>query len=696
MISAPNPEILFVEFLFERLLYERVLARNSLEGCCIDPEAMADKFDYILHYYRLMGLKQTHKLRSEAIGNLGLNVLSGVVIFMTNMRGRYKVFPASVATSFVFGSESEDTYDYHIHSQHMSNKQIKEFKRDSAAKIPEDYQSEIDLLVRILKDNGLMSAGDCGEDLEKNLDVHNSLDDIDDGVYPEDRYITKLEELLLTKPAPKSPKRKDADAVKTTESTKALDAAAAYSSPEMPMTMAELSNLLRKTGYKSVEFTYRYLDMSCDINAPYTSFVDLRSELSCQITMAHPLGTHVQGLVQAYADVDDRLERLVYAAQQITDEHGRCKRFLSNYALTLMVIAFLQSYAILPRLQHHRKFQPAQMKAVSAGTPDQKQQSTKVKTNKNARKRQHRRLRDLSQITTLSGSTRYIDCRFDKSLAQNWSKHRKTDESVGELLEKFLDYFISEHDYTQHEVSPVDGTMDHPRNLIAPNSRSYMVSNTNSDISHSISSNKSNDSQSNVGNVKTSNTGKQTGLIVRDPFADDRNVTRLCSGWKLRATLQCFRRAHKTLTKCDDLDLADSDFDGDLFMGRGPTYNSDDYDDYTGSYDDPDDSSDLDDDDSLYGDGSDGCSDDIPFERRQWQVSRSKESKMPKAQSTSFLILAANLKDPASPVLLSQFSLSATDVANPMPSTTVFAGPPSAPAALPNKGPVSLADRAEK
>ena len=204
MLTSPNPERSFVEFLFERLLFELVLARNKPQGCCIDPAAISIEFDYILHYYAYLGLKLVHGRRVDAIRNLSLNTVSGVLIHMTNMRGggsgegqRYKIFPASLAETFEFGQETGEDYGDHVHCTHVSNKRIKEFRRDSGAKVPQEYRDEIELLVRILKENELISGNYNSALVEALLDLS---DEEDDGEYydtPEDVYVNRLEKARL-------------------------------------------------------------------------------------------------------------------------------------------------------------------------------------------------------------------------------------------------------------------------------------------------------------------------------------------------------------------------------------------------------------------------------------------------------------------------------------------------------------------
>ncbi|KAF9955674.1 hypothetical protein BGZ65_003246 [Modicella reniformis] len=708
MLSSPNPEGAFVDYLFERLLFERVLARNSLSGCCIDPEAMSDKFDYILHYYLHLGLKKAHNRRSEAIRNLNLNEIAGVVVYMTNMQGRYKIFSANLAQTFDFGQEHEDTYGDHIHCAQMSNKQIKDFRRDWAAKVPQEHQDEIELLVRILKENGLMSSQDCGRTLADKLNALVDDEDDEDRLYIDtlhDAYIAKLEnarlrpevrlqkeqnlitsiksltamdvivlsssakgvnisdcdiELLLVRPAPKN--REGISAPPTSMLGSLLSRAGVE-----PMTMSELSSLLKRSGYKSVEFSYRYFDTTCEINVPYTSFYDPRSELSCQIILnqSHPLGIPLRKLIQAYTNLDGRVERLVYATQQILSEHGRCKRFLSNYAITLMVIAFLQEKDILPKLQHHRE-RPSPDQASQTLQQQQVHPAVKLitkamsKNQKRAIARQHRRRRsqgtmksnsdvdisaailaDKVQVTNLAGSrSRLIDCHFDQAMTQSQVFDKSSISTVGDLLLEFLAYFGYTHDYADHEVSVVYGSLSHETSTMtadattdtSKSASTVTVSESSINVectvsemtvsqqgkSSSMDSASTNTSVSLTENPKEQNQPKRSYLIVRDPFVTDRNVTRLCSGWKLAATVACFRRAFHTLED-DDMDLFSSTEGSDMDDENEEDSMDNSSDDASDS--DEDDGMDVSEDSDAEDDGDDEDSMDNPS-RRGWRYRR--------------------------------------------------------------------------
>ncbi|KAF9162618.1 hypothetical protein BGX21_001563 [Mortierella sp. AD011] len=654
MLTSPNPQREFVEYLFERLLFERILACNHPDGCCIDPAAISNKFDFILEYYS-HGLKKVHDLRSEAIQNLGLHTTAGIVIHLTNMQGRYKVFPASLEATFEFSSEKEDEYGHHVQCRAMSNKQIKEFHRDYASKVSKEYRDEIELLVNILRANGLISPTGCGSELDKLSDDDKDEDEDDEHQVTEDRYVAKLEkargeaassargvnisdydvELLLVKPPQKPLPTKVLDSDINVSSPGAVEGSALKPGDKevaSVMTMSELSSILKKAGFKSAQHSYRYTDNSCEINVPYTSFYDHRSEFTCQITLNHPLGVPLRNLIQAYTDLDNRLEGLVYAIQQILTEHGRCYKFLSNYAIALMAIAYLQEEEILPKLQHHAvkdaaldcSNQSALQDQQKLGQSKQQKRShqhsqykpvtpTMSKNQKRANARQNRRIRNMASITnssasgfavdtvqvqTLSGATRNIDCRFDKVIATDRSFGKQNDSSVGDLLMGFLSYFVLEHEFrSDHEISvtealchqntPGDGTNATNRGL-STNVGTVNATNVASAKLPNEPENGSKPEQSALKSEgKPSSTPKPAGsasasaapnpkqknnhlcgLFVRDPFVTDRNTTKLCTGWKLKATRECFDKAFEALNGLGDGSLIDGfeaymDSDGD-------------------------------------------------------------------------------------------------------------------------------------
>ncbi|KAF9109081.1 hypothetical protein BGX27_008022 [Mortierella sp. AM989] len=676
MLTSPNPQREFVELLFERLLFERILACGRPNGCCIDPEAMSDKFEFILEYYS-HGLRKVHSLRFEVIRNLGLHTTVGVVIHMTNMKGRYKIFPASLEATFQVESENDEEYGHHVRCQALSNKQTKDFNRDFASKVPEAYRDEVELLVSILKANKLISAKTCGKIEPDDLSDDDDDNDNEELRFAENRYVAKLEktrlrpevrlrkeqslitsiksltsmeivvlsssasganisdydiELLLINPTPSpSPTRAPGVSVDAPllEAAKNVGVKPEATGVASVMSTTELTNVLKKAGYKSVQQSLRYVDTSCDINVPYTTFYDHRSELTCQITLNHPLGVPLRDLIQAYVSFDSRLERLVYTIQQILTEHGRCKKFLSNYAITLMAIAFLQQKKILPKLQHHRMGEGAMSSSGHSAQQNQQQHShlkqnlqykpvtqTMSKNQKRANARQNRKLRNLADsaknsimdaraaaedvihVQTTVGTTQTIDCRFDKVMATNQSFDKQDKSTVGELLLDFLGYFVFEHDFrVDCEISIIDGSLGTMKSNGNPPKPATSTS-TNSKQRHLC------------------------GLLVTDPFVKDRNVTEPCTTWKIRSTFECFEKAFETL---NDGDLGD-----DPIASLINTYTSSDED-----YSDSDESSDSEDEGTD--DGTKGSA-RLRSQRRQQLKSQRQDRRLSLEKATSELI----------------------------------------------------------
>lgn len=354
----------------------------------------------------------------------------------------------------------------------------------------------------------------------------------------------------------------------------------------------------------------------------------------------------------------------MYAVQQIASEHGGYKRFLSNYAITLMVIAYLQEKNILPKLQHHRETLSPDQTPSAPHTPMQKtspqqQQNARPaakpavtsmsRNQKRAMARQNRRRRnqggnsghigsadveariaaDVVQVATLNGTrTKRIDCHFDKVMAQNKTFGKRCSSTVGDLLSGFLAYFGFLRNSTgYHEVSVVYGSLNHETNMTTTDTASNASTSTRTAPDNNVNTLSTPTSQRSTSSSKSvivadtsagskgskattekpeqqpANPHRFSGLIVRDPFVTDRNVAKLCSGWKLAATLACFRRAFMTLQD-EDLSSDDKSYLDDL--------------------DDMDDSSDVDSDDDSYDDEVDGDDEGSADDRkrRRWRYRR--------------------------------------------------------------------------
>ncbi|KAF9338633.1 hypothetical protein BGZ91_008336 [Linnemannia elongata] len=637
-MATPEPEhYSFVDLLFERLLFERVLLRNQTTGCCINPGALSMQLDLIGHYYTVIAMTPFQRLCGEAIHNRDFSTF-GILSYLNNHQKQqqqpFKIFPNSLAAKFELEIESD------------RSSKIKDFRRDYGNKVSKEQQKEVEFLVDMLDQNGLLRVPNC--DVEPKFLNRRSeqvpVDEIparhvenlkaahlctDARVLQEAsllnniKSITSLEpvllsssasginisdydvEIVLVTPEATSTSMNSAPSIKSEDETKSTTSATtttektSASKPSQAkagengteaLTMKALATLLTKAGYKSIQQLDRYFDPSSEINVDYLSFFDPRSDLTCQITLDHPLGIHVRDLLQDYTHIDTRVEPLIFVVQQTLDDFGRCRQYLSNYSIALMTIAFLQTKNILPLLQRHvvqtspsasssqstalRVASPSiASKSASSCQPNDERKSglpefdeanhprkgqqehrpaarkSQIKNHKRKdKKRIHREKNSPAatiQVKTTSGGTRLVDCRYDKTLAHTRPYDSKaTRETVAELLVDFMDYFGFSHGSTECEISIISGS-------------------TTSPVSSTVSASGSQPVQDRVSKDVSS------CLVVRDPFVTDRNVTWLCSRWRLSHCESMFMRAFMFLEGAgvesedefdDDSDEGDDEF----------------------------------------------------------------------------------------------------------------------------------------
>ncbi|KAG0295036.1 hypothetical protein BGZ96_012699 [Linnemannia gamsii] len=643
-MATPDPEhYAFVDLLFERLLFERVHARNQTTGCCINPTALEMQLNLIGYYYTAIAMSTFQRLCGEAIHNRDFSNW-GILSYLSNHQKQqqqpFKIFPNSLAAKFELEIESDRSSKVcdHIFCPWMSHKQIKDFRKDYASKVSKDHQREFEFLVDMLDQNGLLKTPNCDTEPEllsrtiekvpvaeipirhtENLKATHisSANGINISDYDVEIVLKAPETTNLSLDSKTSVKDKDGTNSNTSTSVTTGKKSAsklnqAKSEEGSLLTMKEIATLLTKAGYKSIQHLDRYFDPSSEINVDYLSFIDPRSDLTCQIALNHPLGIRVRDLLQDYANIDTRVEPLVFVVQKTLDDFGRCRLYLSNYAVALMTIAFLQTKTILPLLQRHlvvkspsassstqstpaatkpshssqstastsssrrlpRSQLPSQPESAQVDQPKKNQQTTnppaasksQIKNQKRKDKKRMHREENLSaateQVRTVSGGIRMVDCRYDRALAQTRPFDNKTTrETVAELLIDFMDYFGFSHRSTQCEISIISG------------STTSLVK-----IGGSASG-----SQSTQGTAVKEN---HPCLVVRDPFVVDRNVTWLCSQWRLAHCERMFMRAIMFLEgvgvksdEDDDEDDDESDMeDDDILEGIYAGYASD-YDD---------------------------------------------------------------------------------------------------------------------
>ncbi|KAF9431191.1 hypothetical protein BGZ76_000515 [Entomortierella beljakovae] len=584
MLAMPNPQRDFIELLFERLLFEETLSQSDSTSCCIDPTKISMIFHFIHTYYSELGLKEAHSYRENGIVNQSLHTPQGVRIFLSNFRDRFKLIPASFTATFDFGNEAEANPFDHVGCKPITGKQVKDFNKSFASIIEKDYRNEIDLLVDIVKANGLIEKKEHAT-RPSNTDEHIKAES-------KERYLSRLEkatqaerrkieqtlvediktltsmevivlssfarginisdhdlELLLVEP---SLEPSSSTIAKTEESSQSNDTC-----PKRVVTMPELINSLKLAGHRSVQIVSQYSDTSCDINASYARFYDKRSGRSCQITLENPLAVPLRDLIQAYASIDDRLEKLVYGLQQVTLEYGRCEMFLGNYAITLMAIAFMQKKKLLPKLQYREGTGPMGDQSRPHNQQYKPITSNMTVNQRKANARQNRRLRGLGitggrtsadnvteivQVPTQTGTPRGVDCHFQKYKPGDQPSIKRGTATADDLIPGFLHFFLHESDFiTGDQISIVDCPNTPNRaNFPEPMNRSAQRHNMNQRQSNTRGNPHS---RSRFGQVH-----RLVGLHVIDPFVVERNVTNSCTGWRLEATLVCFQKALNALS----------------------------------------------------------------------------------------------------------------------------------------------------
>ncbi|KAF8938202.1 Zinc finger, CCHC domain-containing protein [Dissophora ornata] len=176
------------------------------------------------------------------------------------------------------------------------------------------------------------------------------------------------------------------------------------------LTITYLVKVLRELGYRDVIAIP-------NAKVPVATFTDPRRNFSCDISINEPLGIENSKLIWTYQSIDSRVQTIWFTLKQIAKKYDilSAKRgFLSSYALTMMLITYLQSTEtpVLPCLQQ----QPAR-RMVQKGVDG-------------------------------------VNCTYDR----NWSNHqaaaRLNTSTAAELLLGFLSFFGNTFDYGLWEVNP--------------------------------------------------------------------------------------------------------------------------------------------------------------------------------------------------------------------------------------------------
>ncbi|KAF9585841.1 hypothetical protein BGW38_000477 [Lunasporangiospora selenospora] len=157
---------------------------------------------------------------------------------------------------------------------------------------------------------------------------------------------------------------------------------------------------------------------------PIVMFKDRSTGIHCDLSINEPLGIENTKLIEVYKDITPRFRPLWFALKAIAKRYrilSAKDRMLSSYALTMMLIAFLQSNVhppVLPRLQSgaHVLYMP---KKIIQGW----------------------------------------DCTFDNDPERHKAESARNTQSVGKLLIEFCRYFGNTFSYEQDEVDPRLGTI---------------------------------------------------------------------------------------------------------------------------------------------------------------------------------------------------------------------------------------------
>ncbi|KAG0318830.1 hypothetical protein BGZ97_003211 [Linnemannia gamsii] len=157
--------------------------------------------------------------------------------------------------------------------------------------------------------------------------------------------------------------------------------------------------------------------------------------IRCDMSINQPMGVFNSQLIHAYQRIDPRFLTIWFGLRTLADKHGilgGSTGYLSSYALTMMLIVFLQDVTtppILPKLQ---------------------QQSTD---------------RMISRM--IDG----YDCAFDKEPRNYTALAARNTKLAGQLLTEFCMYFGYTFNYATREVNPRLGVIRHRSVSPPPRSR---------------------------------------------------------------------------------------------------------------------------------------------------------------------------------------------------------------------------------
>ncbi|KAF9563049.1 hypothetical protein EC968_005013 [Mortierella alpina] len=153
---------------------------------------------------------------------------------------------------------------------------------------------------------------------------------------------------------------------------------------------------------------------------PIVTFWHRELDISCDISINQELSIHNSKLVKTYEAIDPRVQTIWFSLKHLAKKQGILSAkdgFLSSYALTMMLITYLQTRnpPVLPRLQ----VEPLEVR----------------------------------QLNFVDG----VDCSFDTNWRPYVAIAQQNKASAGELLVGFLRYFGHQFDYARMEIDPRRG-----------------------------------------------------------------------------------------------------------------------------------------------------------------------------------------------------------------------------------------------
>ncbi|KAG9069810.1 hypothetical protein KI688_009135 [Linnemannia hyalina] len=345
MTSSSSTELTFVDdiliaYLYERLVFEiTLLHQNTTEKTTktnrnnFIPMDLSSKFAYIAHYYLQLTLKDTSRQTGDTIlHRLKLNSLSGVINYIVSFRHRYQVIPEHIANDIWLDDEAigGDQLPECISVPVFQLKDIVDMRRKFATIVPEPYRGEWQ------RERVASSANrQCQE--QELIHVIKAMTHSDVAVLSSSSKGISFSdydlELLIKIDKPRN----------LPPEMERLDEIVKYLLPS-----------LTQAGYETIEISRRYFEGKSATNPTSVCFLDPKSNLTCQVSFDHSAGTSIRKLFQAYASIDERVEPFVFIVQETLNRYGRTQETLSNLAVAMIAINYLQKERILPNLLKHQ------------------------------------------------------------------------------------------------------------------------------------------------------------------------------------------------------------------------------------------------------------------------------------------------------------------------------------------------------